>query len=411
MEKLITIEEALVIISSACKRHQTTNIELMDALGNTLASDVIARYDMPKFDRAMLDGYAVNYEDIKFATREQPATLVVPATVPAGLVPSRPLRRGEAFRTMTGAPMAEGADTLVRIEYTESSDVQENRKVDIYHTVPFGEAVQKKADDIREGEMLLSAGTRIGPKEIALLATQGINRITVVSQPSVGIYSTGSEVVDFDQPLQYGQVYNSNTPMLSALIQSVGAEPYPGRALKDDSELMKRELSNALLKYDVIVTTGGVSVGDFDLVPRVFEELGVKRLFWGVYMRPGTPAFVGTYGSKLVFALSGNPPATYVNAHVLLLPALRLLLGQTDYKNREFPARLYRAPNKKKVKHTRFLTGKLFLHEHEWWIDVGGNQSTGSLTRFVDANALARIEPGDELGEGQYVQVELLNEI
>ncbi len=409
MEVLISIDEALARIFLNCQYKKTEVSDLFNAFGKTLAEDVKAVYDVPAFDRAMLDGYAVNYEDICVATVEHPALLNVVERVPAGFIPTRKLVRGEAFRTMTGAPIAEDADTLVQFEFTELTDDGEIKRVKILRTVSIGEAIQRKGQDIRTGQRLLRAGTQIGPKEIALLATQGISEVPVLSPPKIGIYSTGTEVVDLNDQLQDGQVYNSNTPMLSALVRSVGAMPYPGKVLKDEPEIIRKELAYALYAYDVIVTTGGVSVGDFDLIPGLLEELGVNRLFWGVYMRPGTPAYVGTYEGKLVFALSGNPSAAFINAHVLLMPALHYLMGKTEQEIRAFPARLYRVPNKKKVKHIRFLSGRLFLQDHEWWIDVGGEQSVGSLTRFANANALARIKPEEDIQEGSYVQVELLS--
>lgn len=409
MEALISIEEALARILLNCQYRKTEVSDLYNAFGKTLAEDVEAVYDVPAFDRAMLDGYAVNYEDICSASWEHPVLLNVAERVPAGFVPVRKLGQGEAFRTMTGAPIAEGADTLVRFEFTESTDDGEIKRVKILRTVSISEAIQRKGQDIRTGQRLLQAGTQIGPKEIALLATQGISEVPVLSPPKIGIYSTGTEVVDVNDQLQVGQVYNSNTPMLSALVRSAGALPCQGKVLKDEPEIIRKELAYALHAYDVIVTTGGVSVGDFDLIPGILEELGVNRLFWGVYMRPGTPVYAGTFEGKLVFALSGNPTAAFLNAHVLLMPALRYLLGKNEQGIRAFPARLYRVPNKKKVKHTRFLSGRLFLQGHEWWIDVGGDQSVGSLTRFANANALARIEPGEDIQEGRYVQVELLH--
>jgi molybdopterin molybdotransferase len=408
MEALISIKEALARILPKCQYKKIEVSDLFNAFGKTLAKDIEAVHDVPAFDRAMLDGYAVNYEDICAVSVEHPVLLNVVERVPAGFIPTRELVRGEAFRTMTGAPIAEGADTLVQFEFTEFMDDGEIKMVKILRAVPMGEAVQRKGKDIRMGQRLLRAGMQIGSKEIALLATQGISEVTVLSPPKVGIYSTGSEVVDLNEPLQAGQVYNSNTPMLSALVRSVGAMPYPGKVLKDEPEVIRKELTYALDTYDVIVTTGGVSVGDFDLIPGIMEELGVNRLFWGVYMRPGTPIYVGTYEGKLVFALSGNPSAAFINAHVLLVPALSYLLGKIEQEIRAFPARLYRAPQKKKIKHTRFLSGRLFLQDHEWWIDVGGEQSVGSLTRFANTNALARIEPGEDIQEGRYVQVELL---
>ncbi len=408
MDALIPIDEALTRIYTHCLYHKTEFVDLDASLGKILAEDVCAIRDVPSFDRAMLDGYAVRYDDVKNANREHPVLLDVTQHVPAGSVPDRKLQHGEAFRTMTGAPIAEGADTLIQQEFTDFGEKENAKKVTIFRTVQKGEAIQAQGHDIKAGQLLLTKGSKIGPVEISLLASQGIFELTVMTPPQIGIYSTGSEIVEKGGQWKNGKIYNSNTPMLSGLLRNAGADVFSHPAVMDNHEILHERFQDALMRYDMVVTTGGVSVGDYDLTPKVLEDLGVERLFWGVFIRPGTPVYAGVYQNKLVFALSGNPPAAFVNAHVFVLPALRKILQMKDHGIRQMTARLHHVPMKKKVKHTRFLTGWLFEKDSEWWIDVGGDQSAGTMSRFVHANALARIEPGDEMFEGERVRVDLI---
>ncbi len=408
MDALIPVDEALSRIFTHCFYHKTELSDLDSGFGKILAENVYAIHDVPSFDRAMLDGYAVRYEDIKQANRDHPIILEVTARVPAGSVPDRELQQGEAFRTMTGAPIAGGADTLVQQEWTDFGESVDASKVAVFRSVNKGEAIQQQGHDIKEGQLLLPKGSLIGPVEIALLSSQGIFEIPTMTPPRIGVFSTGSEIVEKNGKWEQGKIYNSNTPMLTGLLRKAGAEAVSHPAIKDDPDLLREKFQDALNCFDMVVTTGGVSVGDWDLTPKILEEIGVRRLFWGVFIRPGTPVYAGVFQGKLVFALSGNPPAAFVNAHVLVLPAIQKMLSVKDGAIHSMTARLQHVPKKKKVRHTRFLTGRLFEKDNEWWIDVGGDQSAGTMSRFVHANALARIEPDDEMIEGECVQVDLL---
>ena len=408
MDALIPVDEALSRIFTHCFYHKTELSDLDSGFGKILAENVYAIHDVPSFDRAMLDGYAVRYKDIKQATRDHPIILEVTAHVPAGSVPDRELQQGEAFRTMTGAPIAGGADTLIQQEWTDFGESVDTTKVSVFRSVNKGEAIQHQGHDIREGQLLLPKGSMIGPVEIALLASQGIFEISTMTPPRIGIFSTGSEIIEINGKREKGKIYNSNTPMLTGLLRKAGAEVVSHPAIIDDHDLLWEKFHDALNRFDMVVTTGGVSVGDWDLTPKILEEIGVRRLFWGVFIRPGTPIYAGVFQDKLVFALSGNPPAAFVNAHVFVLPAIQKMLSLKDGAIHSMTARLQHVPKKKKVRHTRFLTGRLYERDNEWWIDVGGDQSAGTMSRFVHANALARIEPSDEMSEGERVQVDLL---
>ncbi|PWI56876.1 gephyrin-like molybdotransferase Glp [Sulfoacidibacillus thermotolerans] len=407
MDALIAIEEALRRLRSAARILPAQTVPLDEAFLRVLANDVHALLDVPHYDRAMLDGYAVKVEDIAHATREQPVELKVIATVGAGKMPEVRVTQGTAVRTMTGAPIAHGADAIVRFEYTKEVARGGERMVQVLRVVPKSEAIQEQGHDIGAGELLLAAGTELGAIEIAVLAAQGYDSVQVIQKPRVAIVATGSEVTPLGQMLQPGQLYNSNTPLIRALVTKAGGTAVVFPPVGDEPEKLKERLQEALTVCDILVTTGGVSVGDYDLTPMVLEQLGVKRLFWGVWMRPGTPVYAGTYEDRVVLSLSGNPAAAFVNSLVLLMPLLKMAVGQKDVLP-TVKARLKNPPHKRQVKHTRFFAGNLVYLDNEWWIDVSGEHSSGVMTNFIGKTALARLDAEDELVEGTLVSVILL---
>ncbi len=407
MDTLIAIEEAVYRLQKAVDVCSFEEIAVEDAYGRVLAVDVCALLDVPHYDRAMLDGFAVQAIDIAKTTREHPVELEIIETVGAGKMPSTELTSGTAVRTMTGAPIAKGADAIVRLEYADEIVKAGTRIVRVYRAVGVQEAIQQRGHDIRRGDILLQAGTVLSAVEIAVLAANGFGVIQVTRRPRVAIVATGSEVVPLGQPLQPGQLYNSNTPMLRSLVLQTGGTAASFLPVGDDPQQLKTRFEEALDSCDVLVTTGGVSVGDYDLTPVVLENLGVKRLFWGVWMRPGTPIYAGVYEDRIVLALSGNPAAAYVNALLLLVPLLRKMSGQ-KFREIQMKARLKNPPHKRRVKHTRFFAGDLVLFDNEVWIDVSGEHSSGVMTNFIAKTALARVESDDELVDGTLVNVILL---
>lgn len=409
MDSLISVDEAVRRLQSSAPLPERTEAALSDAFRRVIVQDMTARFDIPQFTRSMLDGFAVRTADVVGASREKPVALPVAFSVAAGDPPPGPCPLGAAVRTMTGGPVAEGADAVVRLEHArESSAADGGRQVFIYRPAEPGEAIQLRGGDTKAGSLLIPSGTRLSPAELGVLASHGYDRVPVSGIPRVGILATGSEVLSLDRPLVPGMLYNSNTPMLAAIVRWVGCEPVAYPPVSDRPEELEDRLGEALRECDVVVTTGGVSIGDYDFTPSAFEKLGVERLFWGVWMRPGTPVYAGVRGKRLVMALSGNPAAAFVNAHALLIPALERRLGLSGSGQRYLRARMARPPQKKAVRHTRFLRGQLLYRGDELWIDLGRDQSSGVLGSFVGISALARVEPEDALSEGEAVRVLLV---
>lgn len=406
LDPLISVTEALSRLAASLRSTTAERVSLSAAHGRILAEDIGAVFDSPAFDRAMLDGYAVRAEDIRGATRDHPVFLTVIGSVPAGSVPQFSLTPGTAVRTMTGAPLSAGADAIVRQEYTEDFMEQGARRVKIMRAVERLEAVQQRGYDARQGTRLLFAGTRLGPAELALAAAHGYAELSVHAKVRVGVMATGSEVTEVGQPLAEGRLYNSNTPMLCAIVAEAGGAPIALPPAPDREDALCEQFAAALRVCDMLVTTGGVSVGDYDLTPRALERLGVKRLFWGVWMRPGTPVYAGVFEDRLIMALSGNPTAAFVNAHVLLTPTLKAMTGSTTLRLWDgVQARLRHVPVKAPVKHTRFLHGRLLVEAGQLWIDVEGKQSAASVGSLAGKTGLACIEPGTALVDGTLVNI------
>ncbi len=408
MDRLISLSEAVSRLDNAVAPMPTMEIGVLQSYGRVLAKDVVARFDMPPFPRAMLDGFAVIADDTRSASREHPVRLQIAATIPAGQDPDGQCKPGTAYRTMTGAPIAPGADAIVRLEHAQEVRVDGKRYVDVFREVQPGEAIQPQGHDMLKESSMLEAGTRIGPVDMGTLAMHGYQVVSVHDVPRVAIVATGSELVHADEPLTYGKLYDSNTALLAGILSAVGI-PHVGLVpVSDDPAHLAKRFSEALNDCDLLVTTGGVSVGDYDLVPSVLESLGVRRIFWGVRMRPGTPVYAGLYDGKVVLALSGNPAAAYVNAHVFLLPVLARMMGKGNERlPKVVSARMRHWPNKRRANLTRFLRGRLVVDGAELWIDLHPEQSSGSLGSFLGMTGLAQIEPEADLTDGTLVPVYL----
>ncbi len=397
MDQFLTVDDAIARLRSAIVPIGVEETSLSLCYGRALAKDRIAKTDVPAFDRAMLDGFVVRSIETQMATREHPVYLRLhETTVGAGYAKTFACEPNMAIRTMTGAPIMPGADAVIRLEHADVCERDGMGFVKVAQKVAIGEAIQAKGHDMRSGTTILHRGQRVTPAVMATAASQGHATLPVFVMPKIAVISTGSELAEAGDPLQPGQLYNSNSPLLSGILRSVGFAADVLPSVMDDSTRLRDRLQAALAKYDVVITTGGVSVGDFDLVPDTYESLGVQRLFWGVWMRPGTPLYAGIYGkNKLVLAFSGNPAAAFVHAVIFLLPVLESVLGMAQHTLQQVhQAKLLAAPVlKKRTKHTRFLRATLIERDGTWFADLNADQSSGTIQSYVGADALVRLEP------------------
>lgn len=300
---------------------------VLEAQGCVLAEDVAARGSLPGFTNSAMDGYAVHAADVAGATAETPAVLPVVNDIAAGNTSALSLATGQTMRIMTGAPMPRGADAVVPVEATDGGVV----KVQVFTPSVAGQHVREEGEDVRQGAVILSRGTLLGPGQIALLAAAGVARVLVVPKPRVVVLSTGDELVDVGSAPGFGQIVDSNSLMLTAAVRAVGATPFRVGGVPDDARELMSTIEGQLVRADAVITTGGVSMGAFDTVKEVLSRVGTVQ-FDKVAMRPGMPQGFGVLGEERVpvFTLPGNPVSAIVSFHVFVAPALRAMAGRPE---------------------------------------------------------------------------------
>lgn len=317
---MLPFDDALKTVLGSVPRLEAARVPLADAVGLVLAEDVASDVDMPPFDKSAMDGFAVVASDLA-AT---PRTLRVVEEVPAGAVPTRRVGPGECARIMTGAPVPQGADAVVRVEDTEAGRSPD--EVVILKGVGAGANICPRAEDVARGSVVLRAGTLIRHLEVPTLAACGCVRVPVWRRPAVAVLSTGNEVVPPHRVPKEGQIRDANAPYVSARVRLLGIRAEGLGIAPDEPEPLKRLLAKGL-NADVLAVTGGVSAGDFDLVPGMLKELGVEVLFGSVAMQPGRPTLFGRCRDSFVFGLPGNPVSVLAAAELFLVPALKKMMG------------------------------------------------------------------------------------
>jgi molybdopterin molybdotransferase len=335
-QRTLSVDEALERILARIETLPPQPVLLSDALGTVLAEDVVADRDVPPFRNSAMDGYAVRSADVAHAN----VRLRVIDTIAAGDVPRGGVGAGETMRIMTGGPMPDGADTVVRVEDTDDGkDV-----VTITRATPAGLSVRQAGEDLRRGAKVLAKGTLLRPADIGVLATLGHARVSVVPRPRVSVLSTGDEIAELDEPLAPGKIRDANRYSISAAVRAMGCEAFPIGIVRDTAEDLRHGLGNAAFG-DAIVTSGGVSVGDHDYVKPVVEQMGSID-FWSIAIRPGRPLAFGELrtagGARRVpiFGLPGNPVSALLTFELFVRPALLRMAGRTKLHRPRVRARL-----------------------------------------------------------------------
>jgi molybdopterin molybdotransferase len=387
----ITVDEAIDTVLAAVPAPRAEDVPLLETYERALAADVVAPQDVPRFDNSAMDGYALGGDELAAGRRSFAVTLEIPAGGRVG----DGLGVGEAAKIMTGAPLPPGADTVVPVEQTR----QEGAVVTIVEPSRPGANVRRAAEDVAAGDVVLRRGARLGPAEVGLLASLGFTSVTVARRPRVAIVATGSELVPPGEPLGPGQIHNSNAFTAYGQVLSAGGEPVPLGIARDDVDETRRLLLRAF-EEDVVVTSGGVSVGEFDFVKQVQEELGVERRFWGVATKPGKPVAFGTRGETLVFGVPGNPVAAMVSFELYVRPALLAMQGRADIY-RPVVTAAAAEPVKGGKGRLEMRRCRLDRRESGWLFSTTGPQGSGVLRSMALADGLAFIpaqHPGSEAG-------------
>lgn len=409
---MISTAEALEIILSKTKRLEAASVPLTESLGKVLAEDIVSDDNIPPFANSAMDGYAVVAADTAIASEEEPVELKVLEDQPAGTVATQSVTGGTAIRIMTGAPLPDGADAVVQVENTISGKDERVRHgfAKILKPVKAAENVRKAGEDVKRGETVLKAGAELGPAALGLLASLGHPEVRVFRQVRVAIITTGDELLEVDQPLEPGKIRNSNAYSLYAQVVQAGAIPLKSGISVDTKDALTRLLKKAFSEADVVLTTGGVSVGDYDLVKDVLEEVGAKQEFWRVAQKPGKPFGFWTYGTKSIFGLPGNPVATMVCFEEYVRPAIKKMMGAGKLFRPEVEA-FAENDIKKKPGRLHFIRVIVSKRGVGYYASSTGPQGSGILRSMVLANGLALI-PADStfVKAGEKVKVHLTDQ-
>jgi molybdopterin molybdotransferase len=379
-------------------------VSLEEAWGRRLAEAIIAPHPFPHFRRSGMDGYAVRAVDLLEASVDKPIRLVVVESLPCGVVPHYEVGAGQASRIMTGGMVPEGADTVVMLEMTATEERDGAPYVLIGKSVPAGLNVAEIGCEIQEDDLLLPPGKVIRSGETALLASYGYAQVPVMRRPRVAILSTGSELLEVGEPLAPAKIRNSNAPMLAAMLREAGAEPVMLGKVPDDALAAQALVREGLRTCDMLLTSGGVSVGDYDVMVDVLAAPSVTLLFNKIAMRPGSPTTAAIAQDKLIVALSGNPGACFVGFHLLVAPALKVMQREEQPEPRSFQAYLGEGFPKVNA-YRRYIRGRIDLQEGRVWVMPNGDDKSSLMTTIVDADCLIEIPPLKEgLEKGSLVK-------
>jgi molybdopterin molybdotransferase len=403
---VIPLADAQALVLEACDRLPAERVGLDDALGRVLAAPVNAADPVPPFANTAMDGYAVHAADLESASPASPVQLRVVGTLPAGGVPDVTVGRGEALRIMTGAPFPKGADAVAIVETTRS----EADAVWVSAPAKEGEHVRAAGEDIPAGQEVFGVGTALRPGHLGVLASVGLAEVDVVRAPVVGVLSTGDELADGTDPLRAGQIRDSNRRTLLGLLRRDGYGAVDLGIARDDEAEIERRVTDGVARCDAVLTSGGVSMGDFDYVKVVLDRLG--RMQWlQVAIRPAKPFAFGVVGTTPVFGLPGNPVSSMVSYEVLARPGLRQMAGHLPDDLRYHPqTAVVDGPALRSARdRTNFVRvvaapgpdGRLTVRQT-------GGQGSHQLRAMALADALAVVAPGADRAEGDVIDVLVL---
>lgn len=409
--KLITYDEAKKTINQTLKPKPlgTEEIPLLEAYNRVLAQDATSTLDIPPFNRSTVDGYAVKAQDTYGAEENQPVKLRIIGTVNIGEIPKVTVAKGEAAEIVTGAPVPEGADAIVMVEDTN----KENNTLNVYSSVTKNENIQKKGTDIKNGETTLKTGTLLGSREIGVLAALGRAKIKVYKIPTVAVLSTGGEVTEPGRELPSGKIYDINAYTLSTAVWESGGKPVYSGVVPDDKTELRKALERALASADMVMTSGGVSVGPKDIIPQTVDSLGEPGVFIsGIAVKPGKPATIALIGKKPVFSFPGHPTSALLIFHLLARPVLQVMAGRTPKEMATVKAvaasRMFSARGRR-----TFVTVKLRRDESKRWIaEPVETGASGAITTLAKADGFVEIPENQQfIDSGEEVTVSLFKEL
>jgi len=397
---MLTITEALKVIRKNLPPRRTVQVSVTEALNRMLAEEITSPEDSPAFDNSAMDGFAVRWEDVKEATPENPVLLKIIGESRAGIPYQRQVSAGEAVRINTGAVIPKGADVVIPVEDTRL----EGEMVTVLTVQKQWQHVRFRGEEFRKGELLLEAGTKIAPQHVGLLISVGIQQVSVFKSPQIALFTTGSELIAPEEKvLAEGQIRDSNRYMLQAAISLVGGELIVSSKLPDDPQQTVQALRQAGEQADIVLLTGGVSVGPHDHVKAAAEAVGFQPLFWKVAQKPGKPLFVAKKQDTLLFGLPGNPVSTFMCFLTYVYPTIRYFNGQ------EFALPVLTAQAgqtiENRMKRDHLMRVRLKWGESDLQVFPLPRQGSHMLTTLTAAEGFVIVGAGEMISFGDPVRV------
>ncbi|MCA1002029.1 molybdopterin molybdotransferase MoeA [Bacillus thuringiensis] len=402
----ISVAEAVARVMEYAYQGEIEKVSLIESYGRTLGEDVIADHDVPHFDRSPYDGFAIRAEDTKEASSSNPIMFEVIGEIGAGFVFTEEVKAFQAVRIMTGAAIPAGCNAVVMLELTEAFAENEKTYMALKRSFAAGDNISFKGEDVKQNSILVKKGTVINPGVAALLATFGYSTVYVVKQPVIGSVTTGSELLEVHEQLKPGKIRNSNSYMVAAQIERAGGIVQYYGQFADDFETCYNIVKKAIKEVDILITTGGVSVGDYDYLPAIYEELQANVLFNKIAMRPGSVTTVAELEGKLLFGLSGNPSACYVGCELYVRPVIETYLHKKNphlYRveailQKDFP---------KANPFTRFVRGRVEIVDGQLQVTPVGLDKSSAISSLAEANAFI-VLPGGTRGFEAGITVSVL---
>ena len=401
MEKNISADRAEKMLFALPVKSETEAVSVLEACGRILARDITAEIPVPPFDRSPYDGYAFRGEDTENATRENPALLKITEEIPAGSVPQFEIKNGQTAKILTGAPMPKGANATIKYEDTEFSDTE----VRIFARITPDTDIVYAGEDVKRGDIVARRGSVVTPPVMGAAASQGMGTVEVVRRPVISIINTGSELCEVGEPLRPAAIYNSNVYTLSGYLSQMGAAAVNRGTVPDEPKEIAARIKKELETSDMVITTGGASVGDYDWAVTASEMAGAEILFWKVNMKPGGSIMAAVKDGKVILGLSGSPGAAILGLLRLASPYIKKLCGRDECYPKTFEALLTK-PAKKSGDKVRILRGKTEISDAHAYFVENDKRGNATVTSFIGGDAIAEIpENSPSLPAGARVRV------
>ncbi|MBN1665184.1 MAG: molybdopterin molybdotransferase MoeA [Deltaproteobacteria bacterium] len=401
---MISVSEALKEILGTIHPLGLEKLNIMDALGRVMGEDIYARRNIPPKNNSAMDGYAVRAEDTASATQEKPAILEVIEDIPAGTIPTKKIGPGQAARIMTGAPIPDGANAVMRMEDAE----KDGNNVKIFIEASKGLDVRKAGEDVQDGELIIARGAVLRPADIGMLAALGRAFVQVCQKPLIAVLATGDELVNVDEDPGSWKIISSNSYSIAAQVLDAGGIPLQLGIAKDTREDLLAAFE-AAMRADIIISSGGVSVGDYDLVKDIMKEMGNQMQFWQVAMRPGKPLAFGNLRGIPLFGLPGNPVSSMVSFEQFVRPSIRKMTGH-KLLYRPVVKAILREDIKKQTGLKYFIRAVLCREDGRYTVISTGEQGSGILKSMVRANSFICLpEDCETARKGDEVTVQIID--